>query len=183
MNNNKVFNIFTVINLALLCVCLIGCVYVIAYAESISIKIEAVAEIIATLAVIQYFAMGAKKDAAKFYKTFLLLEAGTFLIDMLGFIFEGPVTVPAFYLFLILILYGNTLLLAIAKDLGKATTLSLASFNLTVYTVLLIIAFINGAAKTDVVNFILNLTWFALAGITLLMTIAKYMDKKARNTK
>ncbi len=88
-------------------------------------------------------------------------------------------------LFMYLIIYGNLLLLAVAKDLGKKVSIGLATCNLVFYVISFLKNVFTEAAtaieKAD--NVIISTVWLVLAVITVLMTIAKYVDKTSRNTK
>lgn len=186
IKENKIMSVVTYINLVLIGVCIIGCLYGIAITQNAWFIVDALVEIIALIASITYFAMGYKKDAARYYKLFMLLQAATFVVEYLVSSFIDN-TEPASGVLIAfsLVLYGNTLMLALAKDLGKKVTIGIASFNLVVYTAVLVGSlfddYLTSVARTDTI--ILATTWFALAGITLLMTIAKYVDKAKRNTK
>lgn len=184
---NKAMTIVTYANLVLIGLCIIGCLYGITVTKSIYFMIDAVVEIIALIASITYFAMGYKKDAAKYYKMFMLLQAATYIVEyLISTYLDGIVSTTGIFTAFSLILYGNTLMLGLAKDLGKKATIGIASFNLAIYAATFIGSFfsekyVSAVEKTDTI--IMAATWFALAGITLLMTIAKYVDKSKRNTK
>lgn len=182
---DKIMTAISYINLLLISFCIVGCIYGVIVTKNIFYSIEALVEVAALVLSIVYFVKGYKKDAAKYYKSFMLLQASTFVIEYAFSTFIPSVDTSGIYEAFSLILYGNTLLLAVAKDLGKKVTISLASFNLVVYTFTFIGSFFEAyptpIAKTD--SILMTTTWFSLAGITLLMTIAKYIDKEKRNTK
>lgn len=176
------YKVLTVLNLVLLCVCLLGCVYVVGFDTDIANIVDAVIEVIAVLAALEYFARGAKKDAARYYKMFLIFEAATFVLEELVNIFvESFYISPVSELFTML-LFGVTILLAFGKDLGKKVTLSLVGFNLLVYACVMIHAFVNGSFENPF-SLIMTTTWFSTASITMVMAIAKYRDKADRHRK
>lgn len=183
---NKFLNVITFANLLLICVCIVGCLYCIATTNNAYYIIESLIEIITLVAAIAYATKGYKKDAAKFYKLFMLFMAGTYVVEyLLSTLIPSDGSVTGLYTAFSLILYGNTLLLAVAKDLGKKVSVSLASFNFAVYLGTFIGSFFRTypSQHYKIVSIIMTLTWFALAGITLLITFAKYIDKAQRNTK
>lgn len=178
---STVLTVFTAINLALVCFCSIGCVYVMCNTTSLSAMVDAIVECIAALAAIEYFVRGAKKDAAKYYKMFMLFEASTFVIVYAFCLFEPKQEFMIMEDIFSLLLFGSTLLLALGKDLGQKVSLSLASFNVAVYLYALISAFVK--SLDNPLYIIMTATWFSISGLALIMTIAKYIDKKSRNTK
>lgn len=168
-----------------------GCFHVLLFADGAYYTVSAIAELCALVFAGFYYLRGFPKDAAKYYRLFMLFYAFTFLAetaagalthDSLGVSTDDPVM-----LIVTMILYGNVLILAVAKDLGRAVSLTLCAVSAAIYLVPLIgiwipgtVDFATDAAKTA--NILLYVVWFAQACNALLMTLAKYMDKAARGT-
>lgn len=127
-----------------------------------------------------YFAKGYKKDAAKYFKLAFLFEASTYILDYL-YLAVSPIALvnePATYITIAIsvIMYGNTLLVAVAKDLGKKASFFIYGSNTVLYLVNLLLSI-----NIDIASQISSIIWLSLSIVGLIMIEAKYIDKENRN--
>ena len=146
--------------------------------------IISIIEIIAIICGFMYFWKGYKKDAAKYFRAMMFLIASTYVIDYIVLAITGSAnsaTANYFEVVIVLIIYGNYLLLAVAKDLGEKTTKTLIVINILAYIVALIATItIYGS---DISTILQSIEWIVSAVIVYFMAKAKYIDKSNRNTK
>lgn len=129
-----------------------------------------------------YFFKGYSKDAAKYFRIVMLFDAATYILDCL-YLAVKPIQVDidaGIYasLALILVMYGNTLIIAIGKDLGKKASLLIYGCN----TLLYVANFVSSLGG-NISELTVALIWLILSLVGLIMIEAKYMDKENRNTK
>ena len=125
-----------------------------------------------------YAFSGYKKDAAKYYKLYML---AVLVAEVMSIFNLAPRTQPDVISY---VLRGACIVFAIlltfAKDLGSKTTLSICSASLFIHIFNLVRIIINAnnklAAATNSVSDL------ALIIIALVFILAKYEDKKARGT-
>lgn len=188
MNKNKTRVALSAINALLILLCVAGCVYILIANCGAYFTVTAIAEMLALIFSVMYYVHGYRKDAAKYYKLFLLFYAFTHLVE----IFVSALTYDKigvsggmFTVVISMILYGNTFLLAMGKDLGKKVSLILCTINAVFYAIPVI-----GCAIPTMITYtkpqiqassiILYCSWFVLSLNTLIMTLAKYYDKQIR---
>lgn len=147
-----------------------------------SITICTVVGILAIFAGFVYVLGGYKKNDALFYKLFMLLvclESVLTLVNDIIITQEMGSTSPISGI-LRTIICVNLVILVFAKDLGKQTSIGLASavFGVTIinHARLLVLYF----SFSYVISAVLHLS---LALLVLLLVIGKYMDKTERGTK
>lgn len=179
---DKTFNLLKTITLIALFFCLIGLIYAITIASEVSEIICAVDEILIILLSYAYFFKGAKKDAAKYFRLYMLFTASSYVIECFSYIFSSNHMTDIVRLGTTLILYGNCLLLGASKDLGKKVSLFLGIFNLINY---FIGVFLNVFFFTPIykVGLMLSISCFVTTAAAVIMIIAKYKDKEARGAK
>lgn len=116
-----------------------------------------------------------KKEGAKYYRGFMIAYA----ITMLIIIYVNRTRAP-FSFFFNLIIYGCLCILASANDLGEFKS-KLFAYTITVLSIVTLLF----GFDTTKATFIANMCRVLRLGISitlLVMVIAKYRDKKERNT-
>ena len=188
---STVFKALTVINAVLILLGAVGCVYILTSNCGIYYSVSAIVELIALIFSVFYYLKGYQKNAAGDYRLYMLLYAFTYLVENVACALDydniGVESKVSLTIVFSMLLYGNALILAIGKDLGKKLSYTLCGVNIFVYVLPLIgmaipglITFANEAFEVSGV--VLYAIWLILAFNTLVMTIAKYADKAARNT-
>lgn len=195
-NNGKktVMTIISVFNALFILLCVVGCSYILFTECGKYYKIAAASEMIALVFSVLYYCFGYKKDAAKYYRMFMLFYAFTYIAETFASIIDydaiGVSDKVSLTLVVSMILYGNTIVLAVGKDIGKAISYAICAVNVIFYAlpvlaVLLpdmeIISFESPEIKYA--SIILYCTWLVLALNAFIMTMAKYTDKARRGTK
>lgn len=127
-----------------------------------------------------YFSNGYTKNVAKYFRLAMLFEASTYILDVLALamrpiqiVVDSGTLVSAA---IILIMYGNTLIIAVGKDLGKRASFIIYGSNTCLYVVTLLVSI-----KTGLASEISAIIWLALSIVGLIMIEAKYIDKENRN--
>ena len=156
------------------------CIYLLVD-KSISYPIGLIAMNLASVTVaFAYFIVGYTKDAAKYFKLAMLFDAATYVLNFLYLaIFPFPLIVdPNIFISvtLIMIMYGNSLIIAIAKDLGKKASYLIYGTNTFLYLVNLILTI-----SEDKASLIMAIVWLIISVVGLVMIKAKYIDKANRN--
>lgn len=183
------FYFLSAVNLLLIVLCLAGCVYIISAGCGVYFTIAAASEFFALVFSVLYYYRGYRKDAAKYYRLFMLFYAFTYLAEIAASVISyetigvsSPVSTTIVFS---MILYGNTLILAVGKDLGKTASYCLCGVNVFFYLLPVIgcllpgvITFADNTLKAS--SIILYCTWLVLALNALIMTVAKYKDKASR---
>lgn len=191
-DNNTAMKVISVINALLVLICAAGCVYVCTSGSGTYFIVSAVVEFLALVFSVLYYVFGFRKDAAKFYKLFMLFYASTYLVELLAAIIGkselSVLTDASTTIIFSMILYGNTLLLAVSKDLGKKASLGLCIAGVVCYALPLAGCAVPGFMPFDtpvlwLSCLILFASHFVLALNALIMTLAKYKDKEMRGTK
>ena len=184
MKEKKLSNVWLLIAYILLALALVSDVYSLIIAQG-GQKAACVLEILSVLAAIAYFALGYKKDAAKYFRAVMFLIAGTVVLDyILLAIFPAAADAGSssyLEIALTLVIYGNFLLLAAGKDLGKKWSYILIIINLAIYLCSLIAIIFAGATTPD--ELLMPIEWIAMTVVGLIMVKAKYLDKSNRDTK
>ena len=189
MNINRTpMRIISLLNALLIALCLAGCVYIFIVHPAPYYIISAAAELLALVFSVLYYLRGFRKDANRYYRLFMLFYAFTYLAEMLAAVLtysDLGVTTPSATLVFSLLLYGNTLILAVGNDLGKTAAYTLCGVNVLFYLLPVLGALIPGILTFDspqlrASSMFLYCTWLVLALNALLMTVAKYADKSAR---
>ena len=146
--------------------------------------IISIIEIIAIICGFLYFWKGYKKDASKYFRAMMFLTASTYVIDYIILSITGSAisaTANYFDVAIVLIMYGNYLLLAVAKDLGEKTTKTLIFINILAYIVALITSITEYGNDINII--LQSIEWIISAVVVYFMAKAKYIDKSNRNTK
>ncbi len=186
--NKLTMKILGAINTVLIVVCFIGDIFGIISTRSVYYITTASIELLAIALSLSYLLNDYKKDGAKYYRLFMYFYAGTYLVEILfSSIFETSTAGDKFlpFGFLSFILYGNTLILAVGKDIGKKASLIICTINATIYLVAFIVCcFISVSEFVDLQEKLayvsIFLTWLTLSLIAFVMTLAKYTDKAIR---
>lgn len=186
------FKVLSIITAILLALSIAGCLHVLIEKAGTYFMISAVVEGVAIIFAILYYIFGFKKNAALFYQLFMLFYAFTYLAEMLVSALDYnnlgvESIVPATVVFS-MIMYGNTLILAIGKDLGKKVSYALCGINILFYALPIvgtfvpdIVTFSNDMVKQSSIT--LYGIWLVMAINALVMTIGKYADKAERGSK
>lgn len=127
-----------------------------------------------------YFISGYKKNNAKYFKFAMLFKASTYIISFICLAFD-PIEInvtPGYYISLAImfIIYGNTLLVAVGRDLGKIASFLLFGSTICLYIVNMLVSFETGSASE-----ISSIIWILLSLVGLIMIEAKYVDKGNRS--
>lgn len=141
----------------------------------------AIIDILSIICAAIYFIKGYSKDAAKYFKLAMLFDASTYIIDLI-YLALDPIDVvvePGLFISaaLVLIMYGNTLLVAVSKDLGKRASFLIYGSNTCLYIISLL-----ASIKTGLAAEISSIVWVLLSIVGLIMIKAKYIDKENRDT-
>lgn len=184
-NYNKIKKILTILCAVFLVFAIVACGYVfVASGDLLSAKVDACITIVEVILVLVYSLNKFKKDTNDVYRLIFGFSAFTYIVETLFCYFDGDVYSYYFSspieVVIQLILYGNMLLLAFGKDLGKRFSIVLASVNVAVYLVVGIIIFV---AKYDTLTLVMYSEWTVLGIIYLLVVLGKYTDKELRGTK
>lgn len=181
--NKGALKLLTIIAGVLLLIALVGCCYILTQQTDSFMKIEAALTFVEILIASIYVYRGFKKDAAKVLRSIFCIEAFLTLFEILGYYltmnFFKEIATP-FYVFISMLVYGNFLLLAFGKDLGKTVSLFLSGINSLVYIGLFILGVISYGAFA--VETILYFIWMVTALIIVALVKAKYHDKDLRGT-
>ena len=176
-----------IVNTILIAVCLILDGYVIGqepYLLSIPSYVAANGlKIVSIVCGLVYAISGYKKNAAKYYKGFMILQLVTRIVDTFIDLYStityadkyGSSYYTTVFKFIIVICIA---ILAFAKDFGKKKSL-IAAYTLLICDVAVFIRMIT-TYNNDIV---LAFTYLLLGIITVIFVEAKYIDKEARGTK
>ena len=140
--------------------------------------------IITLIAGFIYLAMGYKKNAAVYYKAFMVLLLITSVIQIARMM--NIMQYPIYYTFLYLIPLVMLTILSVAKDFGKAKTLITVLICILCRAIVLIISICSfkNALGTAFIGVLGNdITNLLLAGTAAFMVTGKYLDKAERGTK
>ena len=142
-----------------------------------------IAEIIALISGIVYLAYGYKKDAAKYYKAFMVImviaQAVFCYWQLLGVIAPEPLTASIVAIFNIVPLIMLTIL-ATGKDLGKAKSYTIVAIVLACRIGIIIVDLIALGYGSIILYRVSDVL---LAGTAAFMITGKYLDKAERGTK
>lgn len=145
--------------------------------------VTVIVDIFAGICAFIYFFKGYTKDAAKYFKIVMILTAASFLVDYLGLAFAptmAEVTPRDHYFEIVssLVIYGNYMVLAFAKDLGEKESNVMVGVNCVIYVINLIMMI----CSSDRIELVIQcVSWLASALICFAMVRAKYLDKRSRN--
>lgn len=185
----KTLKILVYINIVLVALCLVGSVYGFIAISDANYRTSIAMEFVILLSSVMYLVKGYKKDAAKYYQAFMLLNAFSFIVEFVPsavqYLTTGVNTVSGLGAIESLIVYGNFLLLGLSKDLGKKVSYNLCGINSLAYAIVLIVGCINLGQHSTAATLpliVLYATWFITSGIAGVMTVAKYEDKKIRKS-
>ena len=144
--------------------------------------ISYISEIIALISGIIYLAFGYKKNAAVYYKVFMVILVFVQSIicyrQMVGKVSPRAAITSIISLLMIAIL-------ATGKDLGKVKSYSIVSI-LLICRLLIVVFDINAFGAMPDTGFTIisfAISDVLLAGTTAFMVLGKYLDKEARGTK
>ncbi len=187
-NKMKRLRALSVVNAVLLVSAMAGCLYVLFANQGLYYSVTAVTELLALVFSLFYYLRGFQKDAAKYYRLFMLFYAFTYLAENAASLMNYQtigVDLSAGTVLFSMIMYGNTLILAVGKDIGKKASYALCAFNVLVYVLPLIGGFIPGlisfeSESVQVSNILLYAIWLIVALNAFVMTVAKYTDKSIR---
>ena len=172
----------------------IACTLICLISNGFSIKqnISGAIELIGIIVGALYFYKGAGKPENTFYKSYFLIFSLTFVAEYAIFsIFGGHKDYVAdnelfIQMFIDMLCYGNYLVLALAKDLGKKMSLGLAIASAVLYLIYLIPTFTDLAYYTPsqtTFEVAEAVSYLASSAFNIIIVYAKYFDKDARGTK
>lgn len=140
-----------------------------------------IAEIIALLFGIVYLAYGCKKNAAAYYKTFMIILA---IVQAVIFYRQIFSTASAYVAILNIVPFVMIVVLAICKNLGKTISLSLAGilFASRIIIAIFEIVYVKDISGIDLFVISYTVSDILLAGTAFLMVVEKYIDKDERGT-
>ena len=174
----KSLNVFAIIISVLSICCAIGIVYLTFSSELDALYIvESISNLLALIYAFFYLINGYKKDFATYYKIAMLVNAVNALVVTALSSNEATKYIS---IISCAICFGAILTLALAKNLGKNTSITLCLIVIVLRTMGIVSCFM--ASATLDINLILMLSQLVLALVILLATIAKYVDKQERNT-
>ena len=135
------------------------------------------AQFLTTAFAIYYILAGCnKKDGARYFRMFMILNALSILIQ-LAFVDQ-----TAIFRLMFAVIFASLCLLAFAKDLGQKKSITLASIVVAFSVVALVLELVVAKA-TEYAALTVFVTQVILGLATLLMVVAKYDDKKQRGSK
>lgn len=174
----KKLDVFAIAISVLSICCAVGIVYL-TFTSNLDMLyiVESISNLLALIYAFFYLINGYKKDYATYYKVAMLVNAANALVVTALSSNENTKYIS---IISCAICFGAILTLALAKNLGKNTSLALCLIVVVLRTMGLISCFMANAT-VDIV-LILLLSQLVLALVILLATIAKYVDKQERNT-
>lgn len=188
---NPYLTVLALCNILALGTCITAAVYSIISADNWYYVVMWVLDLIALFFSALYLLGGYRKDSARYYRLFMLISATTYIAEALAYSFCGEKMGGVQFIDNIspavtMLLYGNILILAVAKDLKKKVSYALCIVNMVAYIVPVVYAVIPGlmefgSAEEKAIAIFLYITWELFATIALIMTIGKYRDKESRN--
>lgn len=171
----------TICELAICVLCLVGCAFSLIKLENVMMKICIISSILGVFAAALYIIKGHSKNAAMFFKIFLILITVSELLRLIttpSFMYNTVVE-ECIGLAVVALTFGAFMLLCFVKDLGKDLSLGLCGF-IILSKLFVIIALI---AKDNLIEVLLLPIIQALLTVLLgLLMNEKYVDKEARGT-
>lgn len=139
-----------------------------------------VVDLISVVLALVYFIKGYAFSAANYFKLAMFFNAAAYVLDYL-LLAINPTGLAAnagtyISLAVTLIMYGNTLLIAVGKDLGQRASLIIYGSNIALY-IINILATNNTSAAAEIAAII----WISNTVVGLIMIRAKYIDKTNRH--
>lgn len=130
-----------------------------------------------------YIAFGYKKNAAIFYKLFMVATVAVAIIEAVNII--TLISVPVYVAFIYLIALVILTTLAVATDFGELRTTLFAIALMVLRMALIVLSFnVIKQMPTALMGFIGNdIAMLFLTATLCLMVYGKYIDKESRGTK
>lgn len=174
----KTLNVFAIIISVISIFCALSVMYVAINSElDILYIVETVSCLFSLLYAFVYLINGYKKDFAKYYKVAMIVNAINALVVTALSSNEATKYIS---IISCAICFGAITTLALAKNLGKNTSLLLCGIVIVLRTMGIISAFIAHVSMN--IDLIIMLSQLVLSLVILLATIAKYVDKDERHT-
>lgn len=181
--NSKLQKVILAIASVFMLLGLMGCFYVVTSTSVAINRYAAIFSVVEIIVAAVYTFLGFKKDGNKALRALFVTGALSILIDTLLYFTDINSFLEDFSPIVVcceLIIFGNLVLLAFGKDLGKAASLTLTWTNFVIYASTLVYVAIQ--ESNNIERIIIYVTWTVLAGLAVLLVQAKYIDKDNRKT-
>lgn len=177
-------NGLVILNYVLIVVSFIGLIYGMVTFDSLVYRLTASLNIVGLVVSFLYLLNGYKKDVAKYYQWYMIIHASGILLErLLTYLMENPLVSPLECV-LSSILFGNVLLLAFGKDIGKKGSYIICSVCIAIYCLLLGTLLANMSYITNpterVATLIIYVVWLLTCCIQTVMVVGKFKDKQQR---
>ena len=176
--NAKKNRIYIMAGLVLILIAAVWMIIKAAKTTDIYILLSVLEGLIACAVATAYALLGYKKDAAEFYKIFMILYAVTALLSALPCFLSGQGDivdkVAAVLTFI------GALILAFAKDLGEQKTLIIADILALLYAIVFIYKIFT--AKDFFMEAQASFTGLVLSILAIIFIKGKYIDKHSRGS-
>lgn len=173
--------VLTIVELAICVLCLVGCAYSVIKLENVMMKICIISSILGVFAAALYIIKGHSKNAAIFFKIFVILITVSELLRLItapSFMYSNVVE-ECIGLAIVALTFGAFMLLCFVKDLGKKLSLGLCGFIILSKLFVIIALIVKDNPFAVLLMPIIQATLTILLG--LLMS-EKYADKEARGS-
>lgn len=155
--------------------------------RTLEVRLTAAVVILALLGALIYLLTGYQKDSAVFHRIFLVLYAVSTVFQNVSITYVGESVFSRINVALYTVIFGNVLVLLLAKDFGKTKTFAVCGVNLLCSAVLLAsrIAVLNPELTAfevlrDIEMILLVASEVVISLIAFVVSAAKYADKEAR---
>ena len=176
--------------LLLFSVCFL-CVSTVLDQFSFSSLVVSVVEIVISIIAFIYIINGFTKKYEKHFRLYFAISAAAFVLEYFTYAFDDGAETTFFELVFVfvfdMIAYGNCMLLAFGRDLGKKASLSLVWCNLAAIIVIILYYMISSLMNSDSESISYLLLEYAgcVANyiVDILLVSGKYLDKADRGSK
>lgn len=190
---NQKNKVLSYVYIVLCALCIVGSVFVLLQDIELPVnKIVAVDAIVCTCFAMFYAVKGYKKEAAPYFKTYMILAFLFFqgCACTNGVNYGADYKIASHFLILTNTLLASIFLcLALAKDMGKDLSYKLLCIAQVLTFVGVVLAFVFrpgvafGGSVENTVSVVRGMSKFVVVSIACLMTKFKYEDKAVRGTK
>lgn len=183
MKKKTVLIVLVVLHLIALCFGVYAGFYTMFSKEAgIAMMVGAMCSLAAICASLMYLFYGYKKNAASYFRGFMIAYA---LSQLAGLVIAGQnAEKTGLGVLLVGAVYGPVLVMAVAENLGKKKSYTLCAIAVLLQIGVLVGAIITrGSANVGGLFLMRGYMQLTLAVSMMLMTVAKYEDKSARGTK
>ena len=186
MKNKALNPLIMVINLIAIALCVFGSIYSVIRVDAGDVysRIAAILNIVALLSSAVYVLYGCKKNAAQFFRGFMICYSLSLLSTIVGATMQGP-DIPATVI-VYLVVFALIVVLAAGTDLGKKVSYVICGIIFAVNLGYFIWLFFTspgifrGGDMLATANLIGAGSQLALSSLLGVMTVAKYIDKANR---